>query len=753
MAKGGGAFSKKWVRGLIIGAGAALVGAILLIFPVLDGLERSTWDIRARAFAGPSAATEDVVVIFVDQNDLDLVDENYGISWPWPRSVHALLVDFARQSGAASVIYDIVFEDQGWAGPDDDMMLQFSAEQYGRFIYAAELFVSRKDLREAEAAGVSEEPEQWPAYVPLPGWTVTGLDEPPEDMVFLQASFPEILVTARNGILAFANQLNDEDGVFRRYRLAAYHLEQPVPSLAAAAVMAETPGLDRLAFGDDSVVFNETTIPIDENKAVLLRYTVQWERPTGVDRDQELTDVYGRNTFFAWEIIQSALAVQSGVEPVIPLDVLEGKHVLVGLSASGLYDLRPTPLSGRAPGVTVHAQMLDNLLSGEFMRDFPMWATILILVLLTIAAAISATYTQKAGFMVLVILGFLLLPFVLAAGGYVIGFWFQFVVPVVAVFLALAVANVANYATEGAQRRFIRGAFAQYMSPARIEQLEQDPDLLQLGGQKRQLTMLFSDVEGFTSISEALEPEQLTKLINDYLTPMTNIIVEEEEGTIDKYEGDAIIAFWNAPTDQKDHAARGVRAALKCQQRLREMNVELSKIAGKDMKMRIGLNTGDAVVGNMGSETRFDYTMLGDSVNLAARLESANKQFGTYTMISRNTLDELDSASEARPLGFAGVVGDIAVRELGRLQVKGKLEPVTVFEVMSHEEFDERRSSLDHFCEALRLYYNARFQDALEAFSALPPDDPAAAKYAEACALLIKTPPKSWDGRMTLEAK
>ena len=196
------------------------------------------------------------------------------------------------------------------------------------------------------------------------------------------------------------------------------------------------------------------------------------------------------------------------------------------------------------------------------------------------------------------------------------------------------------YTTEGRQKLFIKNAFKQYLSPAVIEELIQHPERLKLGGERRVLSIFFSDLEGFTGISEGLEPEELTALLNEYLSAMTDII-QEEGGTVDKYEGDAIIAFWNAPLLQPDHAERCVRAALRCQEKLAEMRPAFRERIGKDLRMRIGINSGPAVVGNMGSHTRFDYTMLGDAVNLAARLEGINKQFGTYTILSQATLDLL----------------------------------------------------------------------------------------------------------------
>jgi adenylate cyclase len=297
---------------------------------------------------------------------------------------------------------------------------------------------------------------------------------------------------------------------------------------------------------------------------------------------------------------------------------------------------------------------------------------------------------------------------------------------------------VINYTTEGRQKRFIKDAFKHYLSPEVIEELIQHPEHLKLGGERRVLSMFFSDLQGFTSISERLEPEELTAVLNEYLSAMTDII-QEEHGTIDKYEGDAIIAFWNAPLNVSDHAVRVVRTALRCQAKLAEMRPAFKERIGKDMLMRIGVNTGPVVVGNMGSRSRFDYTMFGDAVNLASRLEGANKQFGTYTMISQFTLDLLDDS--------------FALRELARIAVVGRQEPVTVYEPMSPEEYEARKSLFETFAEGLALFYRGSFTHAREVFSSIQDADSAAAAYAQKCRTYIISPPESWQGVWVMTTK
>ncbi len=272
-----------------------------------------------------------------------------------------------------------------------------------------------------------------------------------------------------------------------------------------------------------------------------------------------------------------------------------------------------------------------------------------------------------------------------------------------------------------------------------IDQLIVHPERLKLGGERRELSIFFSDLEGFTGISEGLDPEALTNLLNVYLTAMTDII-HEEGGTVDKYEGDAIIAFWNAPLEQPDHALRCVRAVLRCQAKLAEMRPELRKSMGKDLKMRIGVNTGQAVVGNMGSHSRFDYTMIGDAVNLAARLEGINKQFGTYVLISESTMKKMDDAFPAR--------------EVSRVAVVGRREPVVVYEPMMPEDINEKSQQImNKFAEGLKLFYAGDFQQAQNIFSGLVQEDPVARSYVAKCRELIEHPPDNWQGVWVITTK
>ncbi len=508
----------------------------------------------------------------------------------------------------------------------------------------------------------------------------------------------------------------DPDGVYRQVRLFGVFDDRVLPSLGLGAYIAAHPdaGL-RLAPG--RLFLGEKGIPLDPKGNAVLRY----RGPSGIHR-----------AYSAAAVLQSEIRIRMGEPPLIQDEnAFKEKYVFFGFSAPGLYDLRPTPVGGVYPGVEIHATLLDNHLSADFIQKAPPWfATGLIIIGSLVCSAFVSYFSTPAKSMMVSVV-FLTLPVFVSFGAYIRGFWLPLVVQEVAVFLTVALALMVNYIIEGRQKRFIKNAFRQYLSPVVIDQLIRNPERLELGGELREISIFFSDVQGFTAISEKLDPKELIHLLNRYLSAMTDII-HEEGGTVDKYEGDAIIAFWNAPLEVSDHAVRVVQAGLRCQSKLAEMRPDFRKQIGTDLRMRVGINTGKAVVGNMGSHTRFDYTMLGDAVNLAARLEGTNKQFGIYTLISRSTWEQMGDA--------------FAVREIARVAVMGRREPVTVYEPMFWEAYRARADLFDIFDKGLKRFYDGQFGPAMDIFSSIRGADPAAAAYTEKCEALMKSPPENWQG-------
>ena len=709
-------FGKKPVQGLIVGITAATLALLLWGLGLLDTWEAKTWDWRASLMAKPGEATDDIRLIMLDQNSLDWAEREMGLTWPWPREVYGAIVNYCRRSGAKALAMDVLFTESSSYGVGDDAALGNAASEFGRLAVA--VFLSRQ----------SGSLTSWPSDIPLPEFKINGLKNwlnqtNSNDIIFPRATMA-IDELALNAAVLSNVQLNpDPDGVYRRTKLFSIFDGQVLPSLGLGAYLAAYPKV-QIQIEPGKLTIGGRAVYIDRQGNAILRY----RGPS-----------HTHKAYSAAAVIQSEIRSMLGEDPTIrDKQAFKDKYVFFGFSAPGLYDLRSAPVGGIYTGVEIQATMLDNFLSGDFIRQVPWYVTVVLVTLLALACAVSVCFFRSAAGSVAVSAVFIVAPVGFALGSYARGFWLPMVVQEAAVALSIVTALVVNYATEGRQKRFIKSAFKQYLSPSVIEQLIQHPERLKLGGERKILSIFFSDLEGFTSISEGLAPEELTALLNDYLSAMTGI-VQEEGGTVDKYEGDAIIAFWNAPLDVLEHATRAVRAALRCQAHLSELRMGFKERIGKDMFMRIGINTGPAVVGNLGSHTRFDYTMLGDAVNLAARLEGVNKQFGTYTMISQSTCDLLQDA--------------FAVRELARVAVVGRKEPVTVYEPMFAAEYEARKDFLNTFAKGLELFYNGDFPAAMETFSSIRNLDPAAAAYADKCHMMIKEAPQNWQGVWVMTSK
>ncbi len=703
------------IRATAVSAATAVAVLMLWVFGGFERLEQQSYDWRARLIAPRDEPSEEVALILLDQASLDWAQDEQGISWPWPRELYAYMLAFLQRADARSVAFDVLYLDSSGYGVFDDESFGAQIADFERF--AGALLLSRESGAEAlpfDRAGR--------ARLALAG-TSHSLPE------FPRAQYPIEEVGAVSLWLGNVNAPADSDGVYRRIEPVARFDGEPIPALGLAAYFAAMPARANEHPTVEAEValrtleFDGRTIPLDAQGRALLRFK-------GGSHD--------RPAFSAAAILQSELQLQAGMDPVIDPQELQDRYILFGFSAPGLFDLRPSPLAANTPGVEIHATFLENLLTASFMRVTPRALDGLVIVMFALLAAFAVSFAGNTQLTVAAYALVLPLPAALALGAYAAGWWLPLVPPLGAAAAALASAGVANYATEGRQRRFIKNAFSQYLSPNVIENLINEPERLKLGGERRELSIFFSDLEGFTSLSEGLSPEDLTALLNEYLSAMTDII-QEQGGTIDKYEGDAIIAFWNAPLSFEDHAERAVRAALQCQTTLAALRPQFQRRVGKHLRMRIGLNTGAAVVGNMGSRTRFDYTMLGDAVNLAARLEGINKQFGTYTMISADT---------ARALG-AG----IPLRELSRVAVVGRGEPVTVYEPLTQTEAEQRRGTLTVFAEALQLYYAGEFERAHDVFRRIAEQDAPAARYAERCRALLADPPAEWDGVWVMTSK
>ncbi len=710
------AVSNKLIRGLLAGIVGVILTLILWASGLIDTWEAKSWDWRVGIMAKPGKATSKISLILLDQNSLDWGKDINGLTWPWPREIYGAIVNFCKRNGAKAVAFDVLFTDPSSYGVEDDAAFVQAVSDFGHVALAT--FLSNQ----------SGNNKNWPTTVPLPNFQVIGLDQWQKNTVdkvrtFSKSSIPVEELANQAAVLCNVSLQPDPDGIFRKVDLLSIFDDKALPSLGLGAFLAANPGAT-LEFSPRNLRVGEREIPLDANGDTILRY----RGPSGTHK-----------IYSAAAVLQSEIQMINGEQPNIrDPNAFKDKYVMFGFSAPGLYDLRPSPISGVYPGVEIYATLLDNFLSGDFMRQLPTPVTVTLLIILCLICAVSVTYLNSVSSSVIAIAVFVSVPVLLSFGAYQQGFWLPLVVQEIAIVVTIGLVLVINFATEGRQKRFIKNAFKHFLSPAVIEQLIVHPERLKLGGERRVLSIFFSDLQSFTSISEKLEPEKLIELLNEYLTAMTDII-HEEGGTIDKYEGDAIIAFWNAPLEIPDHAVKAVRAALRCQARLAEMRPAFRRRIGTDMHMRIGINTGSAVVGNLGSHTRFDYTVIGDAVNLAARLEGANKQFGTFTMISQSTYDLIHM--------------HFKTRELARLTVVGRKEPVTVYEPMMSSDYEPRKDIFDTFKRGLDLFYKGDIEHGEKVFVEIQASDTAAEAYAQKCQTLLSTDLKNWHGDWVMKTK
>jgi len=513
----------------------------------------------------------------------------------------------------------------------------------------------------------------------------------------------------------------DADGVFRRVALFCRFDGTAIPSLGLAAWLVHRAEPAPVTAAGGQLRMGDQVVPLDRHGCAILRFKGRGGLPEAVS---------------AAAVIQSELRLREGETPSLPPETFKDSYVFVGCGAPGLLDLRPIPINPKCPGAVLHTTFVDNLLTDSFITETPTLVVILGVMAIALTAALALTYGgrwRQAGPLATV---WLTAPLGIGFAAYTQGQWWPVVAHETAAALGLVGALVANYWAEGRQKAFLKQAFRHYLSGDVIEKILRDPKHLELGGEKRELTIMFTDLAGFSTFSEKLGPVELTALLNDYLSEMTDIILDEG-GTLDKYEGDAIIAFWNAPLEQADHAVRACRAALRCQRRLAELRPGFQQRTGATLRMRVGLNTGEVVVGNMGSRKRFNYTILGDAANLASRLEGANKAFGTEMMVSGSTWQQVSAHFRAR--------------KLADLRVVGRKTAVPVYELTGFAA-DPAPASWETFAAGLAHFGAGKFTEAKQVFEQLP-DDPAAQRYAQRCAQYCDHPPACWDGVWGLTEK
>jgi adenylate cyclase len=670
------AAGRKALAGAVIGVvAAALVVGIdwLLTRLVTDGvqplqaIELRTYDWRLASAARPETAVKNIALVEIDEYSIRNLQQNAG-RWPWPRVVHSELFDYLARGPAKVIAYDVNFADPDtrvgfkigdstMSGGESDQALADSIKAAGSVIL----------LADATYEGASD------AAPPLPDYGYK-LDLPGVAERKVVFSPIDVLAKAASG-LGHNLFVLDPDGVMRHTIPFVRSGHRAIPSLGLAAALrvAGVPAGDVrldgqiLRVGDRAMPLDWRSVASSAGTERYLRALIDFKGPA-VLADMK-SHTYPTYSFF--DLFYSEEQILAGQKPDIDPALFKDKIVFVGTTAAGLYDVFETPFShGKMPGIHIHAAVADDLLSNHFMRAAPdsvRIATVIGagLVVGIVAALLPAWWATGAAIVFVAIFSWIGARLVGA------GYWLNVSQPALASAVALLGGVGYQYFHEGREKRKMKKLFGQYVSKDVYDQLVANPGLARLGGQRREMTVLFSDIRGFTTVSEKGQPEDIVHLLNEYFTRMVQIVFHHK-GTVDKFVGDMVMALFGAPLDDPDHADHAVEAALDMIEELEKLNVKWTAEGRPALDIGIGINTGPMIAGNIGSDQIMSYTVIGDAVNLGSRLESLNKQYSTRIIISDATRGRLKGTYTFKPLG--------------EVIVKGKTKPVAIFEVVDRAE-------------------------------------------------------------------
>ena len=647
-----------WLAHFGVGVGIAVLAAVVAIAlartEFADNTELTTYDWRVRLTARPAEPSSEIVIVAMNDDSIRRLEPVVG-RWPWPRLVHAAVIDFLARGPAKVIVYDGLFTERDnrrfdvageeWTGAESDLALAESVAKAGMVVLGADAFDE----------GLEDTSKQ--ILVPLDGIPAlnTGREagECVEPRPILLPPYQELARAARG--IGHTYTILDADGPVRRsvpfVRVGAFD----VPSLGVAS--ATLLGVNGPA---PQATFIEQVPTPDGQLVASCRALIAYRGPPQTPG----RPVTFRHVSF-YDLFYSEQQILEGHTPQVDPGVFKNRIVVIGATASGTFDAFPTPWGLLAPGAEIHANIIDALLRDRRLTPFDPWrAAGLALGLALIVGASAAVGSAWVTGILAALVG----TTATAASVYAFskGVWWPLVAPVSAVALTFVGQLTWQYFVEGREKRQVKRLFSRYVPKDVYEQLLADPDRAALGGKRRTMTVLFSDVRGFTAMSEKASPEEVVGQLNEYFSRMVEVLFAHH-GTLDKFVGDMVMGLFGAPLDDPDHAEHAVQTALAMTRALDALNQQWSAAGRPLLDIGIGISTGEMVAGNIGSSAIMSYTVIGDTVNLGARLESLNKEYGTRLIISEATR--------------AALKGQYDIRPLGEVIVKGKSRPVAIYEV------------------------------------------------------------------------
>lgn len=740
--------TSKSAREFFIYIGISVTVTILVIlltedvvfdFPPLRRAELSLIDLRFQR-RGPlrrRADPSDVVIVEISQESYKSLPEK----WPWPRTYYTRLVRNLNRAGARAIGIDLTFSTPDFRDPANDGEFRREISRAGDVILAGE--------------------------APMQGQYYTKVEHGENyGNLFIDSA-------ARFGLV---NVRSDVDGVLRRYTPFFTDSSGRIPTFCFAVLNAyfhqspmTTVTLSGPAFG-----YLGRSLPKYNESSFLINYY----GPSDAFPRINIADVLDDRDFATTEELRNpgeetntfddtTLVPAFDGQSMVPSGYLyngtfSGKIVLVGSMVPEDKDLFPASIGqeqseagNQMYGVEIYANIVQSILDRNFITRQPHWMTVCIVFGLSLStfvlmAGLKAIKTRYSALIemlgAVIMISELFIIYEVSIRVFVKqNYLSDMMSPMMAVVFSYVASTIYNYVTERKQKFLIKGMFSQYVNPNVVDELVSHPEKLRLGGERKELTVFFSDIEEFTRISEQILPENLVSILNEYLSAMTAIIFSHS-GTLDKYEGDAIVAFWGAPIPQPDHAVRACRTAVEMQDALRLMRVNWKNEGKPGFNVRIGINTGQVIVGNMGGIGRFDYTAIGDPVNLGSRLEGVNKQYRTNTIISEHT--------------YRAVAGQVIARELDMLVVAGKTEPIRVYELLAMSDgpvSPKQMQFIGHYEKGLELYRKREWRLAVKQFECalelFPKDYPSELYIDRSHLYLASPPPDDWNGVFILRTK
>jgi adenylate cyclase len=659
---------RKLTAGLTLGAIAALMILTLAAGGLLETAELKAYDWRIRRVADAASVNKDIVLVEINDASIRALEPIFG-HWPWPRLALSYVLDYLHRAPAKVVAVDLTLSERDrakqydiggdtWSGEQSDKALADSARAAGNVIM----------LADAVSEGlVSGEQDQTAAQWPDPGYRVDGRAEARPVVLPPYQELTDAIAGLGHNFLAL-----DEDGPARRMTPFIEHGSRYLPSLGvAAALRAGGFAPPDVVPDGDSIRIRDRRIPLipidvvdaqDSTKhhqqwTMLINYRAPALLPNGQRPYQ---------SYQFWQLLKSEDQLLAHEKPMVDPALFKDKIVFLGFTASGLLDIFNTPFgTGSIRGIQLHASVADSILANRFIR--PVTPTSRIASVIVVAAAVGLvaaflSFTSAAPATAIILGGWMLFALSAFRGG----IWWNLVQPLAAGATALFLGTAYQYFVEGREKRKVKRLFGRYVSRDVFAQLMAHPETAELGGKRRDMTVLFSDIRGFTSVTERGDPEQIVAQLNEYFSKMVEVVFRHQ-GTVDKFVGDMIMALFGAPLDDPSHAEHAVQAAIDMVRELGDLNRRWTAEGLAPIDIGIGINSGDMIAGNIGSSSIMSYTVIGDNVNLGSRLESLNKEYKTRIIMSNATRTRL--------------TGDYDTRPLGDVVVKGKSTAVGIYEI------------------------------------------------------------------------